>query len=193
MGEYIGDVYKTKEGDHIDPLGGMSQIAFDQKVAWLQAKWHLISDCEKKRFACELIFTDYTPLQKAIIADGIDYFEKYYEINKDDQSLKQEQDAIIAWACLCGSERIVAFLMKVLNRHYDTDPRLLIYASASNNVKFVEKIKDAIMCSPNPILAQSTEFAIYSLCSVPEIYRIIRKIPKQVLPEICEKPHIMPK
>ena len=122
-----------------DARGEMSADLFAIQLSWLKDKWHQLNDSDEKRLACSLIFRKLSPINTAIIADSLTFFKANYE-----KAFLDDLGKPLLWACLCGSQKIADFLLEKLNRSYTSDEDVLVYASASNNLRWVEEIGRAV-------------------------------------------------
>lgn len=150
---------------------GTDTKAYTEKLVWLQNKWKVLSknDSSETRLVASMILhaDSTTPVNVAIIADNLAYFQKHAE-----NEPIYNPEAALAKACLCGSRRIAEFLLQQLNFSFTHDEHdyLLGYVAASMQEEWMKEIALAMAQAKKRV-----PLSVYGLADKDTI-RLIRKI-----------------
>ena len=164
MNGFVKEINEIKQ--KMDPEAtSNSPSAYIAKMKWLKGKWPENKDSTAARLIKPVLYSIAPPLQHAIVADNLDYFSKHYD------KTAENSNALLAIACLCGSQNIADFLLGKMELSYTSAGHeyILSYASSSPNIEWAEAIAVSFKKAAKPIPRE-----IYSYADDDTLDRITR-------------------
>jgi len=150
---------------------GVDTSLFDKKMGWLQKKWTKAKDSRVARLICPIVLHNTTPINISIITDNLEYFEKNYQ-----DQYENNLDKALARACLCGSQKIAEFLLEKLHANFTNEnyEYAFGYASASMNDEWVDEIATA-MAAANKDMPKSVFVVGNDIKTIDKIRKIFKE------------------
>lgn len=129
------------------------------KLAWLKEKWNNARDSHPARLICPMLSEPVSAFHHSIISNNLGYFKLNYNKNE------VNSNALLAIACLCGSEDIANFLLKQLGSNYlsTENEYVLGYVLASQNTKWAKNIASTLALAGKKMPGDLRDFADRSM------------------------------